>query len=59
MRVPLALINDLSGGHDNRPTALDAKQNCRSAQIWSGWIILGSALCVAIWFGFQALTILR
>jgi hypothetical protein len=58
MRVPLALISDLSGGHENRSRALDAKENGRSDQIWSGWIVLGTALCIAIGCGFEALTIL-
>jgi hypothetical protein len=38
--------------------ASDAKENGRSRQIWSSWIVLGTALCIAIEFGFQALTIL-
>jgi len=58
MRAHLALISDLSGGHDNRPRDLHAMDDRRSGQTWSGWIVLGTALCVAIWFGFQALTIL-
>lgn len=59
MRAPLALISDLSRGHDDRPRAVDEKENCCSGQIWSGWIVLGTTLYIAIWFGFQALTILR
>jgi hypothetical protein len=58
MRAPLTLISDLSGGHDNCRRAFGAKENCRSGQIWSGWIVLGTALCIAIGCGFQALTIL-
>jgi len=58
MHAPLALISDLSGRHNSRPRAVDAKENCRSGQVWPGWIVLGTALCIAIGFGFHALTIL-
>lgn len=58
MRAPLSLISDLSGGYDNRPRVFDAKEKGRSGQIWSGWIVLSIALCIAVGFGFQALTTL-
>ena len=58
MRAPLALINDLSGGHGGGPRAVYARTNYRSGQIWSGWVALGTAVCTAIGFGIQALTIL-